>query len=130
MSSNDPSSARPRRPLPTGYRSGIIDGITIFIGFSLTLLRFWAFEAPGDWTPRSIVAAIILSVPILLEIYVLFRSLRVADDDEFEYAKTVRWFIASVITMLVAVFLAAVVLSGALEPGFSPPSPNSRRIDR
>ena len=45
------------------------------------------------------------------------------DDDEDEYAKTMRWFVASVITMFVAIVFAAVVLSGALEP--SPPNPPS-----
>jgi hypothetical protein len=48
MSLNAPSSAHQRRPLPHGYRTGIIDAIAIFIGFSLMLLRFWTFEAPGD----------------------------------------------------------------------------------
>ena len=123
MASEHDSVTKDRRPLPNGYRQGIVSAITIFIGFSLAFLRFWAFEAPGEWTPRSILAAMILGIPIALEIYALFRSLRVADDDEDEYAKTMRWFVASVITMFVAIVFAAVVLSGALEP--SPPNPPS-----
>lgn len=117
------------RPLPNGFRQSIGNAITIFIGFSLTFLRGWAFEAPGDWTPRSVAAAIVLTIPILMEIYALFRSLRLADDDVVEYTKTVQWFIASVAAMLVAILLAAVILSGALEPGLTP-SPQTRRIDK
>jgi hypothetical protein len=115
MPSNGPPPKQ-RCPLPNGYRQGIVSAITIFIGFSLTFLRFWVFEAPGEWTPRSLLASGVIAVPILLEIYVLFRSLRVEDDDELEYAKTIRWFVASVFTMLIAVIFAAVVLSGTLEP--------------
>ncbi len=48
-------------------------------------------------------AAVILGIPIALETYTLFRALRVADDDEDGYAVPVRWFIASVIAMPVAV---------------------------
>jgi len=114
---NDPTPGKQRKPLPSGYHQGIVTAVTIFIGFSLAFLRFWAFEAPGEWTPRSITAAVILGIPIALETYTLLRALRVADDDEDEYAITVRWFIASVITMLIAVIFAAVVLSGVLEPG-------------
>jgi hypothetical protein len=98
-----------RRPLPAGYRQGIVSAITIFLGFSLAFLRFWAFEAPGHWTWHSIFVTVILAIPIVLEIYVLFRSLRVEDDDETEYAGTIRWFIISVVAMLVAVICAAVV---------------------
>jgi hypothetical protein len=130
MSSPDPGSDHPRRPVPNGYRQGIGNAITIFIGFSITFLRGWAFEAPGDWTLRSFAAAVVLTIPILLEIYVLFRSLRIADDDELEYTKTTHWFIASVIAMLVGVLLAAAILSGAFEPGSSPPTPNTPRIEK
>jgi hypothetical protein len=103
-----------RRPLPNGYRQGIVSAITIFIGFSLAFLRFWAFEAPGEWTSRSVAATVVLGIPIVLEIYVLYRSLRLEDDDEREYVKTVRWFIASIAAMLVAVIFAAIVLSGLM----------------
>jgi hypothetical protein len=104
-----PAPVPERRPLPNGYRQGIVSAVTIFIGFSLAFLRFWAFEAPGHWTPHALIVALILAVPILLEIYVLFRSLRVADDDETEYAETIRWFVISVVAMLVAIVVAAVL---------------------
>ena len=109
-----PTHRRPdtrRKPLPNGYHQGLVTSITIFIGFSLAFLRFWAFEAPGDWTVRSVLATAVLALPIAVETYALFRALRVANDDEVEYAITVRWFLASVIATFVAVVFAAVVLS-------------------
>ena len=75
-------------------------------------------------------AAAVLIIPILLEIFALVRSLSVADDDEIEYAKTVRWFIASIVAMVVAILLAALILSGAFEPGALPPTPNTPRIEK
>jgi hypothetical protein len=102
-----------RQPLPAGYRQGVITAITVFVGFSLAFLRFWAFEAPGDWTPYSIAAVVIVLVPICGQIYALYRALQVEDDDVRVYRRTIQWFIWSVVGMLVAVCVAAVVLSGA-----------------
>jgi len=102
----------PRRPLPAGYREGIITAITVIIGFSLAFVRYWAFEAPGDWTARSIFALVALLIPSGAEIYTLYRALLVEDDDEATYKVTVKWFIGSVCGMLVSVSLAAIVLSG------------------
>ena len=102
--------------MPAGYRQGVITAITVFIGFSLAFLRFWAFEAPGDWTRYSVAAVVILLLPICGQIYALFRALQVEDDDECVYRTTIRWFIWSVVGMLAAVCIAAVVLSGALGP--------------
>ncbi len=112
LPTNDAAGPGSHRPLPAGYRQGIVTAITVFIGFSLAFLRFWAFEAPGDWTPRAVMATVALCIPIAMEIYALFRALRVADDDETEYARTMHWFIASIVVMLVAVFISAAVLSG------------------
>ncbi|MDM0069846.1 hypothetical protein [Variovorax sp. J31P207] len=103
---------RARTPLPAGYREGIITAITVIIGFSLSFVRYWAFEAPGDWTARSVVALVALLIPIAAEIYTLYRALLVEDDDEATYRTTVKWFIGSVCGMLVSVSLAAIVLSG------------------
>lgn len=100
-----------RKPLPSGYRQGVTTAITVFIGFSLAFLRFWAFEAPGDWTLQSIAAVMIMLLPICGQIYALYRALLVEDDDERTYTVTIKWFVWSVAGMLVAVCLAAVVLS-------------------
>ena len=105
------AARNPRRPIPHGYRQGIITAITIFIGFSLAFLRYWAFEAEGAWTLRALVVTIALIVAIALEIFVLFRALRVADDDEREYAKTVAWFVTSAVVLLVGLSFAALDMS-------------------
>ena len=45
--------AKPPDELPSGYRQGLINALAIFIGFALVFLRYWAFEAPGEWTLSS-----------------------------------------------------------------------------
>jgi len=96
-----PGNKRPGKPLPHGYRPGIITAITVLLGFSLSFLKYWGFEAPGEWTLQSILPATTLVLAIVLQITALYRSLSVKDDDEHEYKKTVRWFIASAIMMLI-----------------------------
>ena len=77
-----PVTEQPDRPLPAGYRQGVITAITVMLGFSLYFLRFWDLEAEGDWTPATFAA----TVPIVLSIaclsFALWRSLQVADDNE------------------------------------------------
>ena len=103
----------PYRPLPEGYRQGIITAITVLLGFSLALFRFWGFEAPGEWTPRSIVAAGTIVFAVVLQIVALVRSLRLEDDDPNEYRKTVVWFASSAVALLIGLLVATVVFAGA-----------------
>ena len=120
--SDDPASQpaltppREHRPLPQGYRQGIITAITILLGFSLAFFRFWGFEASGEWAPRSIIAASMLVVAILLQIVALVRSLRLEDDDPNEYRKTVRWFTTSAVVLLIGLLIATIVFAGTPEP--------------
>ena len=95
----------PRRPPPAGYRQGIITAITVLLGFSLAFLRFWGLEASGQWTVRSVLSTLTLVLAVVLQIVALFRSLRIEDDDEREYRKTVRWFIASAVVTLLGLLL-------------------------
>ena len=111
-----PAAQRQPRPLPEGYRQGIITAITVLLGFTLAFFRFWGFEASGEWTIRSIVAASTLVAAVILQIVALFRSLRLEDDDREEYRKTVMWFVASAVVLLVGLLIAVVVFSGAPEP--------------
>ena len=105
-------SKPPRVPLPVGYREGIILAITVFLGFSLVFLRFWSFEASGDWTAASVLAALLMTVSVVLQIVALWRSLQVEDDDEVEYRKTLRWFLSSIIALFASFLLAAITVSG------------------
>jgi amino acid transporter len=111
MSSKQPEEPRKRAPLPAGYRQGIISAITVLLGFSLLFLRYYSFEAPGDWTIASTIAALLLALAILLELIALWRSLRIEDDDEPEYRVTLRWFVASVGILLASLLLAALATS-------------------
>ena len=97
--------------IPDGYRAGIITAITVLLGFSLALFRFWGFEAPGEWTSRSIIAAGTIVIAVLLQIMALVRSLRLEDNDPNEYRKTVNWFAASAVALLIGLLVATVVFA-------------------
>jgi uncharacterized membrane protein len=94
--------------LPDGYRSGVITAITVLLGFSFLFLRSWAFELPGDWTVSSVMAGVLLAIAILLELVALWRALQLKDDDAAEYRLTLRWFLVSIIMLLVSLVTAAV----------------------
>jgi hypothetical protein len=95
-----------RRDLPQGFRAGLITAITVLLGFSLGFLRFWGFDAPGDWTIRSVLPAVGLVLATVLQIIALYRSLRLEDEEEDEYRKTVRWFISSAVMLLLGLVAA------------------------
>jgi hypothetical protein len=107
-------SPPPKDPLPQGYRQGIITAITVLLGFTLAFLRFWGFEAEGEWTYKSFTAAIGFTLATVLQIVSLVRSLRVEDDDVTEYRVTVRLFVTSAIVLVVNLIIAAGIYSGAL----------------
>lgn len=88
--------------------------MTVLLGFSLSFLRFWGFEAPGEWTLRSVTAAAAIVVSIVMQLIALSRSLRIADDDEREFAKTTRWLLVSAVVLLVGLGLALLIDSGVL----------------
>jgi hypothetical protein len=111
MTVETPKAPRPRVPLPTGYRQGIISAITVLLGFSLLFVRYWSFEAPGDWTIGSTIAALLLTLAILIELIALWRSLRLEDDDETEYRITLRWFAVATGVLLASLLLAALCAS-------------------
>jgi len=109
-----PSAGAHEQNVPQGYRAGIITAITVLLGFSLAFLRFWGFEAPGKWTLRSVISTGILVLAVALQIFALFRSLQLEDDLVSEYRKTVAWFIASAVALLLGLLLAVVELSGVV----------------
>jgi magnesium-transporting ATPase (P-type) len=110
---HQPTIQRQQGPLPQGYRQGIITAITVLLGFTLAFFRFWGFEAPGEWTVQSIIAGSTLNMAVLLQIVALFRSLRLEDDNREEYRKTVLWFVASAVVLLIGLLIAVVAFSGA-----------------
>ena len=105
------SGPRPRVPLPAGYRQGFISAVTLVLGFSLLFLRYWNFEATGVWSAASIAAAALLVLSIFVQLATLWRSLQIEDDDEREYRRTLRFFVASVFTLFASLLLATVATS-------------------
>ncbi|MGO4329909.1 hypothetical protein AB4Z48_13630 [Cupriavidus sp. 2TAF22] len=103
----------PPQVVPAGYRQGIITAITVLLGFSLAFWRFWGFESPGHWSAQALCAAVSLVAAVCLQIVALFRSLRIEDDQVPEYRKTVRWFIASALALLIG--LSGAMLDAALQ---------------
>lgn len=110
MPTSDQAPAPPPAPpppgVPAGYRQGIITAITVLLGFSLAFWRFWGFESPGHWHAGSVLAALCLVLAVVLQILALFRALRIEDEAVAEYRKTVRWFIASAIALVLGLTLA------------------------
>lgn len=101
-----PPPAPPPPTVPSGFRQGIITAITVLLGFSLAFWRFWGFESPGHWNAGALVAALCLIAAVALQILALFRALRIEDDSIPEYRKTVRWFIASAVALLIGLTIA------------------------
>lgn len=110
-----PIAGRRPRTVPEGYRQGLITAITVLLGFSLAFLRFWGFEVPGQWALRSVVSTGTSIVAVGLQLVALFRALRLEDQDEDEYRKTVMWFIASAMALVLGLLFAVVEFS-LLEP--------------
>jgi hypothetical protein len=96
-------------PLPAGYRQGIISAITMLLGFSLIFARYWTFEAPGQWTPASDLSILLLAASIMLAFVALWRSLQPRDDDMPVYQVTLRWFMASIAILAIAMCLAGLI---------------------
>lgn len=95
--------------LPQGYRQGVVTAITVFLGFSLSFMRFWGIENPGEWTWKGIISASILGAGILVELFALFRSLEIRDDEPLRYSTTVRWFFGGVAIVVLGVFISIIV---------------------
>ena len=103
-----PIADRQRPRISDGYRQGLITAITVVLGFSLAFLRFWGLQAPGQWTWRSATSTATSIIAVGLELFALFRSLRPEDENENEYRKTVGWFLASVILLVLGLLFALI----------------------
>lgn len=95
--------------VPDGYRASLVTAITVFLGFSLYLLRWWGLENKDTWTGKGVVAAVILGLGIAAQLFALFRSLRIADNNCRSYSTTVLWFLGSVLITIAGVITAIIV---------------------
>ena len=62
----------------------------------------------------SAIAAVLLLFAIVLELTALWRALQLKDEQALEYQLTLRWFLASIVVLLVSVVVAA--LSYSVQP--------------
>jgi hypothetical protein len=53
-----------------------------------------------------VLPGVVLFLAVLLQIFALYRSLRLEDETPDEYRKTVRWFIASAVLLLLGLMAA------------------------
>jgi hypothetical protein len=89
----------------------VVTAITVVLGFSFLFLRSWAFELPGEWTVPSALAALLLLLAIVLELFTLWRSLQLKDDQVREYQRTLRWFVTSLVVLMISLVIAALSYS-------------------
>jgi hypothetical protein len=69
----------------------------------------------GECNISSGVAASLLAISILGQLLTLWRALQLEDDEPVNYRKTLRWFLWSVLVLLVAVSLSTLSFSRLLK---------------
>ena len=99
------------RYTPDGYRAGIITAISVLVGFSLSFLRYWAFEAPQAWSWRFSFSTALMILSMLMQLLALFRSLQIEDHEIRHYRVTCRWLVWGVALMMLALIFAAMEVS-------------------
>jgi hypothetical protein len=98
-----------QRSVPQAYRQGLVTAITVFFGFSLSFMRFWSLENPGDCSWHGILSAAFLAAGIGVQLFALYRSLDLRDDEEVRYKATVRYFFWGITIVVIGVVVAIVV---------------------
>jgi len=118
MESADPAprsgAEKPVDELPAGYRQGVLAVETIVFGFSLSFLKFWSFDTAGSWSLQGIAAVLLLAISILVQIFVMWRSLDPDDSRLVEYRRTRRLLMLSMAFLFLAVVFSVIVDSGWL----------------
>jgi len=102
------SAEQSKSALPQGYRQGLVTAITVFLGFSLSFVRFWNFEQPGQWTWGGVIPAGIVAAGIVVQLLALYRSLQLLDEEPTRYAATVRYFFVGIVVVVVGVVIATI----------------------
>lgn len=102
------SAEQSKSALPQGYRQGLVTAITVFLGFSLSFVRFWNFEHAGEWTWGGVIPACIIAAGVVMQLLALYRSLELLDDEPTRYAATVRYFFVGIVVVVVGVVIATI----------------------
>jgi len=94
-----PSAEEPK--LANGYRQGFITAITVLVTASVLYFRFLTFEpGSGEWTPLGKVCVALVGLSILTQLWTLWRALQPEDEYVSIYKKTLLWFAAGVILVV------------------------------
>jgi hypothetical protein len=101
------------KPLPAGYRQGLITAITVLLGLSFVFFRYLVFDTTsGDWSHPGEVSAVLAFASISVQLFALWRALQVADDKIPVYNVTVRWFVAGVLLLGASLAVSAAISLG------------------
>ena len=93
------------------FQYGFTTAITVLVTASLLYFRFVTFEAgSGEWTTLGKICASFVGLSILALLWTLWRALQPEDEQVSIYKKTLLWFAAGVILMVLG-FGAHVVAS-------------------
>jgi hypothetical protein len=105
--------------VPPGYREAFIVAVTVILGFSVLYLKFVVLDPEsGPWSVTGGIATVFGVISCLLQLLVLWRGLQPADHSVAVYAKTLRWFLAAIVTLAASVLILALAfLIGSLSSG-------------
>lgn len=92
--------------IPSNYHQGLVTATTVVLAFSLAFIRYWSFEADGTWWWAAIISEVLLVLSIITQVYVLARALNLKNNNTVEYSKSVKWFIISISTLIIAVLFS------------------------
>jgi hypothetical protein len=96
-------SEMPKDELPNGYLQAVSTAITIFVSFSLLLMREWG-AGGGPWTDPSRACAKIVAVCTFVQIGLLGCALLVKPSQRLFYVVIVLVFLSTALTTFLTVF--------------------------
>lgn len=95
----------PRRTIDPAFRTGSLAAIGVVVGFSLGFLSRWA-ALPGRWLHADLVAVLLITLGIALQIVALANLLSVTSLILTNYNRAVRIFMAGLIFVAAGVAIA------------------------
>jgi hypothetical protein len=109
-----PAETPPAATIDSTFRNGSLTAIGVVVGFSLGFLSRWA-GLPGDWAPADLVAVVLITVGIGLQIKALADMLSVRSLVLARYNRTIRIFILGLV--LVAAGVVAAIFADLIGVG-------------
>jgi hypothetical protein len=95
--------------IPSGYRQAITTAITVFLGFSITLLRAaWGIEGKRGWSNLEISAESTIAIGVIIQITALFRAIALTDNSHVRYRTTAYIFKVGVVFVVGGVLMSII----------------------